>query len=188
MLDINLISDYNFICPKSDYFLCYKKLCHGVVSRQENKEEHKMKESIVAQMAEYNQLMKSMDGLYHNAARKCGLSDSAFWTLYSIKESEEPCTQKELCESWFYSKQTVNSTLKQLEEKGILKLELAPGSRKNKRILLTEEGERLAEEKVIPLMEAECRVLACFDAEDCRAFLDLTRKYTDQLRAELEKM
>lgn len=147
-----------------------------------------MKESIHVQMAEYNQLLKNMDDLYHNAARKCGLSDSAFWVLYSIKESEGPCTQKELCESWFYSKQTVNSTLKQLEERGILKLELAPGSRKNKQIFLTEKGEQLTEEKILPVMKAEYRALAGFDDEERRAFLNLARKYIDQLRTEMNKM
>lgn len=147
-----------------------------------------MKESMSMQMAEYNQLLKNMDGLYHNAARQCGLSDSAFWVLYSIRENEGPCTQKELCESWFYSKQTVNSTLKQLEARGILKLELAPGNRKNKQIFLTEEGEKLAEEKILPLMRAEYRAFAGLDNEERRAFLNLTRKYIDQLRAEIHKM
>lgn len=147
-----------------------------------------MKESMFMQMAEYNQLLKNMDGLYHNVAKQCGLSDSAFWTLYSVKESEGPCTQKELSESWFYSKQTVNSTLKQLEKRGILRLELVPGSRKNKQIFLTEEGEKLAEKKVVPLMKAEYRALERFHEEERRSFLDLTRKYIDQLRVEISKM
>lgn len=53
---------------------------------------------------------------------------------------------------------------------------------------MTEEGEKLAGEKIVPLMEAECRALAGFHAEECRAFLDLTRKYIDQLRMEMDKM
>ena len=48
--------------------------------------------------------------------------------------------------------------------------------------------EKLAGEKIVPLMEAECRALAGFHAEECRAFLDLTRKYIDQLRMEMDKM
>lgn len=147
-----------------------------------------MKEFMYAQLAEYNQLQKNLDGLYHNISKKCGLSDSAFWILYCIRENGGSCAQKELYDSWFYSKQTVNSTIKQLEEKGILRLELALGSRKKKVVFLTQEGEMLAEKTVIPLMEAECRALNGFSDEEQKLFLELTRKYIALLRTETDRM
>lgn len=147
-----------------------------------------MKEFLFSEMAEYNQLQKNFEGLYHKFARQCGLSDTAFWILYSVKECEEAFTQKELCEEWFYSKQTVNSALKQLQTRGIIKLMPLPGNKKNKQIYLTEEGELLARKTVIPLMEAEHRAFGSLSDKERREFLDLTRKYILELETELSKV
>ena len=72
-------------------------------------------------LEELNQLYKQMDGIYHRYARRLGLSDTAFWILYCLGEASAPLTQRELCDSWAYPPQTVNSALKGLERQGLLK-------------------------------------------------------------------
>ena len=57
-------------------------------------------------LAAFNKIHKRMNVLYHSYAKKAGLSDAAFWLLYSLYEYGRPCTQKELCEEWFYAPQT----------------------------------------------------------------------------------
>ena len=65
-------------------------------------------DKVFSMLIEYNQLFRELDNLYHNYAKSCGLSDSTLWILYSIYEDKEIHTQKDLCESWSYSKQTGN--------------------------------------------------------------------------------
>lgn len=67
----------------------------------------------------YNGQYKESNEVYHRLARHCGLSDSAFWILYTLREAEEPVSQKQLCNELYLSKQTVNSALKNLEEGAI---------------------------------------------------------------------
>lgn len=147
-----------------------------------------MKEFLFTEMTEYNQLQKNYEGLYHKFARQCGLSDTAFWILYSVKECEEAFTQKELCKQWFYSKQTVNSALKQLQTQGFIKLMPLPGNKKNKQIYLTEEGELLARQTVIPLMEAEHLAFGSLSATERQAFLNLTKKYILELQTKVNEI
>ena len=76
-----------------------------------------------AQITLYNQLIKEMDDLYRVYAKNCNLSETAFWILYCIREREEEAfTQREICEYWFYTPQTVNSALKNMTEEGLLTL------------------------------------------------------------------
>ena len=108
------------------------------------------------QMALYNQLLKESDDIYRVYAKNCNLSETAFWILYCIREREgETFTQREICNYWFYTPQTVNSALKHMEEDGLLTLRAEEGNRKNKKIYLTEKGEKLVEQIVDPLMDAE---------------------------------
>ena len=81
-----------------------------------------MADSMMAMVAECNRLHKRMDAVYHAYAKQTGLSDAAFWLLYSLYERGAPGTQKDLCNLWFFSPQTINSALKALEQKGLLTL------------------------------------------------------------------
>ena len=99
-----------------------------------------------AQITLYNQLIKEMDDLYRVYAKNCNLSETAFWILYCIREREkEAFTQREICDYWFYTPQTVNSALKNMTEEGLLILRAEEDNRKNKRIYLTEKGKETVE-------------------------------------------
>ena len=50
-------------------------------------------------LLEYNTIFKENDVIYRRMAAQFGLSDSAFWILYCLRESATPLTQKQLCES-----------------------------------------------------------------------------------------
>ena len=107
-----------------------------------------------AQITLYNQLIKEMDDLYRVYANNCYLSETAFWILYCIREREkEAFTQREICDYWFYTPQTVNSALKNMTEEGLLILRAEEDNRKNKRIYLTEKGKETVERIVVPLMD-----------------------------------
>lgn len=39
-------------------------------------------------LKKYNMICKEMDIVYHTYAKKCGLSDIAYWLLYSMVECD----------------------------------------------------------------------------------------------------
>lgn len=148
-----------------------------------------MENQLLTPLAAFNQAQKENDTSYRNYARSAGLSDAAFWILYSVAEREAlPYTQRELCTSWFFPVQTVNSALKTLCRREILALEAMPDNRKNKRITLTPAGKELVLEVIAPLMEAEQRALKRMGAEEYRRFLAMTRSHVALLKEEIDKI
>ena len=135
-----------------------------------------------------NQANKKMNIIYHRYAKSAGLSDAAFWLLYSLFENGGPCTQKYLHEEWYYAPQTINSALKSLEGKGIIYLELIPGSRKNKRIVLTPEGGAFVSEKIAPLVDAEKRSFKRLSGRQRSELLRITQKHILFLEEEINKI
>ena len=74
------------------------------------------------------------------------MSDSAFSILYAICELGDGCLQKDICRRAFLSKQTVHSSIRNLERDGLLYLE--HGRRRDMHIHLTEAGARLARSRI----------------------------------------
>lgn len=138
-----------------------------------------------AQITLYNQLIKEMDDLYRVYAKNCNLSETAFWILYCIQER---FTQREICDYWFYTPQTVNSALKNMTEEGLLILRTEKDNRKNKRIYLTEKGKETVERIVVPLMDAERRALAAIGEQEAEIFLKTMKKHTEFFREEIEEL
>lgn len=135
-------------------------------------------------LSEYNGLYKENDELYRNAARTVGLSDCAFWILYFLREHGAELTQRDICSAIYAPKQTVNSSLKKLEESGMI--ELAEGTdRRCKLVRMTQNGIKLAGETVDRVLEAELRAWSKMAAEEQELFLRLFRRYTDLLKKEM---
>lgn len=132
-------------------------------------------------LLEYNTIFKENDVIYRRMAAQFGLSDSAFWILYCLRESATPLTQKQLCESIYMSKQTINSALKSLERNGFITL--ATGKdRRSKFLVLTEAGQELAARTVDLVIEQEQLAIASMGQESMKQFLSLFRIYTDALK------
>ena len=70
----------------------------------------------------FNRETKKLDDVYRSAAKSCGISECAFWILYTLRVEEKSFTQAEICEFLIEPKQTVNSALKKLEAEGYLTL------------------------------------------------------------------
>ena len=147
-----------------------------------------MEDAIFSKLSIYNQLFKELNQLYDNYAKSSGLSDTMFWILYSIQERPEAYTQKEFCDIWSYSRQTVNSALKNLEQQKLIELIPSPDNRKNKHIFLTPSGERLVMNVIVPLMEAEERAFSKLGEENLDKFLKLTQEHIDLLGLEINKI
>lgn len=147
-----------------------------------------METPIILVLAAFNRAHKRMNVLYHNYARDAGISDAAFWLMYSLYEKGGPCTQTELCEAWFFAPQTINSALKSLEKQGLIILDSVPNSRKNKQLFFSEAGEQLVREKIIPLVQAEEQSFLRLDEQERNALLKITQKHIDILEEEIKRI
>lgn len=135
-------------------------------------------------LREYNILFREMDELYHELAAGMGLSDSAFFILYAIAEIGDGCLQKDISDRYFLSKKTIHSSIQNLKLKGYLTLEQGKG--RNRHIHLTEAGERLMNDKILPVMEMESQALADMSQEERSQMLSLMRKYIQLFREKTE--
>lgn len=136
----------------------------------------------------FNQIWKETNAIYHNYAAANGMSDTQFWIMYFICYYGEGITQKDICEECFYTAQTVNSSIKELERKGILRLELAPGSKKVKQMFLTSEGKQMAQRIAVPVIEAEKKSFEALNKEEMKAMFDISIKHLKKLEEFVEKI
>lgn len=143
--------------------------------------------TIAEQIETLNQHLKETDAVYHNAAVRFGLSDSAFWILYAVSDSRRIYTQQELCSSWSYTKQTVNSAIQSLIRRGYITLEPVTGARNSKIVRLTEAGAAFAEQTVHRLWQADQRAFGRLTKEERETFLALSEKYLLLFQEEAER-
>lgn len=136
--------------------------------------------------AALNQCDKELDEIYHKYALKHNLSDAALWILYAIYEAKENITQAEISSFWSFSRQTINTALKGLEQQGIIELLSIPNNRKSKQIKFTLKGKDTVQKILFPLLQAENNVFKAFTDKENEIFIELCRKRCELLRESLE--
>ncbi len=134
---------------------------------------------ISAPLQEFNRIHKKSNEIYHNIALRLGLSNSAFDILYSICELGDGCLQKDICAATFIPKQTVNSSIRQMETAGYLTL--SSGKGRSMHISLTDAGRKLLEQTIHPVLQIENDAFCCMSEEECQQLIALTRRYTQAL-------
>lgn len=134
----------------------------------------------------YNRLIAEIDEVYHEIALKQGFSDSVMAILYVLVDHDGNCRLPELIKASGENKQTINSALRKLEREGIVYLEPAGG--RSKRVCLTEKGTNIARETVGRVLAAEGRIYASWSREEWELYLQLTRRYLQQLREEMKEI
>jgi len=127
-------------------------------------------------------LQYQIDGAYHELAVRQGLSDSALLVLWSLLELGEGCTQRDICEQFALSKQTVHSSVRKLDREGLLSLRPGPG--REVRVFPTDRGRALIQEKIVPIQEAEKAASRRMGAEALAEMLRLNRKWFGLFREE----
>ena len=134
-----------------------------------------------------NQNDKMLNDLYHNYAINLNLSDTALWILYIAWIHQDGCTQKDICEMWYYTKQTINTALKNLEKQGYIKLVPMLENRKSKKILFTDSGKIFAKKVITPLLEAETISFSKLSEKERNDLVYLSQKRTMLFEKEIEK-
>ena len=119
-----------------------------------------MEQDAKRMLLEYNRETKRLDDLYRCAAKQCGISECAFWILYTLRAEERQFTQAEICEFLIEPKQTVHSALKKLEAEGYL-ARTSGADLRSKRVALTEKGEQFARASTMRMIPSCMRKRQC---------------------------
>lgn len=139
------------------------------------------------QLREFNIILKETDAIYNNLAKQSGLSDCSFWIMYSLRDSEGECTQKELCDQWTFNKQTVNSAIKSLEKSEYIVLTSSKEDKRSKLIKLTEQGILFAKENIDYVFEVEELAFLRMSPAQRTAIIEVNRTYQNMLQMEADK-
>ena len=134
------------------------------------------------------QQRKEDDSVYHSAAVKFGLSDTAMWILYVLSEPDSCVTQQDLCRQGSFPKKTANTAISNMAKNGYVTLEPIPGTRNQKRILLTGAGRELAAKTGDKLRIAEKKAYGTLNAQELETYLALSKRLTDSLKKEISKL
>lgn len=143
-------------------------------------------DSLSAKIHKINALTAETDQLYHLAALKLGISDSTLRVLYVILDQGDGCPLADVCHLSALSKQTVNSTIRQLENAGMLTL--VPYRGNAKKVMLTPQGQAYVQQTAGRLYAAELRAYDSWSEEEIFQNLTLMQKYNDGLRAQLDDL
>lgn len=145
-----------------------------------------MKTILNEQLQRFNYLTGEIGQLYHEAALKLKLTDSAMSVLYTLCSEGGACPLSDICRLSGVSKQTVNSALRRLEKDGLICLKAVNGKQKSAE--LTEKGEQLADATVSKLISAENRIFESWTERERSEYLKLTCTYRDELKKEIDKL
>lgn len=138
------------------------------------------------ELRRFNHLLGEINGVYHEAAVKLGLSDSAMSVLYTLCSEGDPCPLHEVVRQSGASKQTINSAIRKLEGEEIVLLEAAGGRGKNVR--LTKQGREMARRTAALLMEMEDGIYASWSREELRTYLELTGRFAAALKEKVKRL
>lgn len=147
-----------------------------------------MKEIITKKWEVYTKTNKEFDEIYHKIALHYKLSDSSFWILYFLYAVKRPCTQMEICKEWNFSKQTVNSTIKNLENMGYITKENDEDNKLYKKIRLTSLGKEVAEKTVKNVMILEDIAFSKISEEELDIIIKLLQKVLSSFKEEANKI
>lgn len=98
---------------------------------------------------------QSLERVYENYALSKGLTYMSFTVMNIIYDNPENCTQKLICESSLYTKQSVNLIIKSFWKNGYVELKEDPIDRRNKKIYFTKEGQIYADDVIGNLLIVE---------------------------------
>ncbi len=126
-----------------------------------------------------------MDAIYNEWASANKIQDTTLFVLNEISK-QEYCNQRSLQDRLGYSKQTISSSLRRLEQDGIITRQRALHDQRNNLIRLTPEGKLYADKLLSRLRTAEMRAFSSLTAQECELVLNAFHKLTSILAASIK--
>ncbi|RKI39300.1 MarR family transcriptional regulator [bacterium D16-51] len=123
-----------------------------------------------------------MNHVYEKFAKK---QDLTYISMFILQLIDDGTTQKELCDTLYFPKQTVNKVILSFEKKGYITLVPNPRDKRSRSIMMTKKG-REFQSTVIPAIErAELAAFASLSEGEQQIMTDLWEKYTDMCISKL---
>ncbi len=126
-------------------------------------------------LKQLNSMLCEIDSLYQALLSAKNISDSEFVVINAILSLGESCLQKDIAETSYMSKKTINSTIKKLEKEGYLKLKA--GKYPNMHIYLTPRGIEHIKNHIFPIIDVEERVLDSMSEDEFERLIVSSSKY-----------
>ncbi len=139
-----------------------------------------------AKMNELYNILNSIDSIYRDAAIKLNVTETEMCIMYVMCYEGNGCNQSCLYKKTGITKSTVNSALHKMQERGLI--ELKSGDKRNVRVFLTAKGKELSEQTAKRIIDIELEIFDGWSARDIDYFLELNRKYQNDLKEKIEKL
>ncbi len=130
-------------------------------------------------LKDFNNVVSTINGCYHEIALKLGLSDSEFDILYILHDKGNGCNQSVMYKETGMTRSTVNSSIRQLEKKDVLYLQA--GVKNNTCVYLTEYGKEFLSSTIEKVVEIENAIFSSWSKEEQTLFIELNKRYAIQL-------
>ncbi|MCI9121857.1 MAG: MarR family transcriptional regulator [Oscillibacter sp.] len=142
-----------------------------------------------AYIRRYYDIYFRMDALYNLWSSANRIQDTTLFVLNEIS-AQECCTQRSLASRLGYSKQTISSALRRLEQGGIISRQRDPMDQRNNLVRLTSRGRTYAEGLISRLRDAEVRAFQSWSDQETeqilQAFDQLTGALADSILSDLQ--
>lgn len=139
------------------------------------------KNSIPAQIDNWYAQWIMVERLYSEFAKEYGLTSSAVFVLRTILEHPSECTQKYICDTLIYPKQTVSGIVQNLMSKGIVDKTKSVEDKRNFKLFLTMSGKDFTIKLVERLKKAEEEAFASITELDRIEFTRINEAITKAL-------
>ena len=114
--------------------------------------------------------------LYAALAKRQGISYNTLLTLYAI-EQDQGATQSQLANIWLIPKQTLNTVIRSLMEKGYVTLK-AGQNQKEKLVYFTQTGQEYASRVLQNVYRMEDQAIAQIGTQQFLRMVEITRDFT----------
>lgn len=131
------------------------------------------------------QQMNELTKTYSGSVSRNGISENEFWVWYILILTDGEHSQQDICNTWSFSKQTINTIISNMVKRGYATLEVVPGTRNRKNIRLTDAGRQYGEGIVTPIADAEQRALDRLRADELAACTATLKKIIKTLKEEI---
>lgn len=136
----------------------------------------------------YNTVL-SLDSVYNRWAKKYKISKNEVCTLSVLLNNlNKKITQRQICEDIGTPFTTLNSTIKNLEEKGYISLIVNNENKKEKYIMLTKKGEKYTRNIIDPLNEIEEKAANSISIEEFDIVIACLNKCKEKLSKYIDEM
>ena len=131
---------------------------------------------------DFGRAIYHVDSFYDEFAKRSNVSSALLWVLYALNDGKSH-TQVEISTDWELPKTTVNTVIKEIQQKEYIELIPIKGKRREMAIVLTESGKEYADSVLSELYKKEATVYQTLNLKDS-AIVDELEKIVNILKGD----